>query len=42
MKCILLCGLIERENLTILRIGWDSAAVLVVYVGAMTVLYFIG
>jgi cation:H+ antiporter len=42
MKCIYLWGLLEREDRVVLGIGWDSAAVVVVYVGAMTVLYFIG
>jgi cation:H+ antiporter len=35
-----LWGLMERENRTVLGIGWDSAAVLLVYLGGMAVLYF--
>lgn len=40
MTCIYLWGLMERENRTVLGVGWDSAAALAVYLGAMTVLYF--
>jgi cation:H+ antiporter len=40
MTCIYLWGLMERENRTVLRVGWDSAAISLVYVGGMTVLYF--
>ncbi|HEX2194334.1 MAG TPA: sodium:calcium antiporter [Candidatus Limnocylindria bacterium] len=40
MTSIYLWGLMERENRTVLGIGWDSAAVLVVYLGGMGVLYF--
>jgi cation:H+ antiporter len=39
MTCIYLWGLIERENRSVLGIGWDSAAVVVVYLGGMVVLY---
>jgi cation:H+ antiporter len=41
MTCIYLWGLSERENRTVLGVGWDSAAALLVYVGGMTVLYII-
>jgi cation:H+ antiporter len=41
MTCIYLWGLMERENRTVLGIGWDSAAALLVYLGAMVVLYVI-
>lgn len=41
MTCIYLWGLMERENRTVRGIGWDSAAAAVVYVGGMTVLYFL-
>lgn len=40
MTCIYLWGLMERENRTVLRLGWDSAAASLVYLGGMTVLYF--
>jgi cation:H+ antiporter len=40
MTSIYLWGLMERENRTVLGIGWDSAAVLLVYLGGMAVLYF--
>lgn len=40
MTCIYLVGLMERENRTVLGIGWDSATAVVAYSGAMTVLYF--
>jgi cation:H+ antiporter len=40
LTCIYLWGLMEREDRTILRVGWDSVACLVVYAGGMTVLYF--
>jgi cation:H+ antiporter len=39
MTGIYLWGLMERENRTILGVGWDSFATLVIYVGAMAVLY---
>jgi cation:H+ antiporter len=42
MTCIYLWGLMERENRSILGVGWDSAAVLLVYGGGMVVLYHIG
>jgi cation:H+ antiporter len=41
MTCVYLWGLIERENRTVLGIGWDSAVVLLVYAVAMSVLYAI-
>lgn len=39
MTCIYLWGLLEHEDRTVAGIGWDSAAVIVVYVGGMAVLY---
>lgn len=39
MTCMYLWGLMERENRTVLGVGWDSAAVVVVYLGGMVVLY---
>lgn len=41
MTCCYLWGLLEREDRSVFGIGWDSAAALVLYVGGMTVLYFI-
>jgi cation:H+ antiporter len=41
MTCFYLWGLMERENRTLLRVGWDSAAAAVTYGGGMAVLYFI-
>jgi cation:H+ antiporter len=41
MTCIYLWGLMERENRTVWRMGGDSFAVLIVYLGGVTVLYFI-
>lgn len=38
---IYLFGMLERQDRTVLGIGWDSAAVVVVYIGGMAVLYFI-
>lgn len=40
MTCIYLWGLMERENRTVLGVGWDSAAALGFYLASMTVLYF--
>lgn len=40
MTCIFLWGLMERENRTILGVGWDSAAASLVYAGGVAVLYF--
>lgn len=39
MTGIYLWGLMERENRTILGVGWDSFGTLVIYLGAMAVLY---
>jgi cation:H+ antiporter len=41
MTCIYLWGLMERENRTIWLTGTDSVVVLSVYLGGVTVLYFI-
>ena len=41
MTCIYLWGLMERQNKTVLGIGRDSAAAVLVYAGAMAVLYFL-
>lgn len=41
MTCLYLWGLVERENRTVGRLGWDSVAALIVYAGGVTVLYFI-
>jgi cation:H+ antiporter len=41
MTCLYLWGLMERENRTVLGIGWDSAAAVAVYLGGMAVLYVI-
>ncbi|MHB0913844.1 MAG: sodium:calcium antiporter [Armatimonadota bacterium] len=39
--CVYLWGLLEHENRTLYRIGWDSAIVLLLYLGGYTVLYFL-
>jgi cation:H+ antiporter len=39
MTCIYLWGLMEHENRVAFGVGWDSAAVISLYVGAMAVLY---
>jgi cation:H+ antiporter len=39
MTCIYLGGLVERQNRTVLGVGWDSAAAVALYVGAMAVLF---
>lgn len=39
MTCFYLLGLMERQNRTILSVGWDSAAAAVVYLAGMGVLY---
>lgn len=39
--CIFLWGLLEREDRTVYRIGWDSAAVSVLYVAGLVVLYYL-
>lgn len=41
MTCIYVWGMIEREDRTVLRLGWDSVVVTLVYGVGMTVLYFI-
>jgi cation:H+ antiporter len=41
LTCIYLWGLMERQNRSARHIGWDSLAVLVVYIGGVAVLYFI-
>jgi cation:H+ antiporter len=41
MTCVYLVGLMERENRTVFGVGWDSAFVVVIYVGSMAVLYFL-
>ena len=41
MTCLYLWGLMERQNRTILRLGWDSAAAVLVYIGGVAVLYVI-
>lgn len=39
LTCVYLWGLLERENRSVGRLGWDSAAVLVLYVGGLGVMY---
>lgn len=39
VTCIYLWGLLEREDRTVWRIGWDSTAVVVVYAGTLVVLF---
>jgi cation:H+ antiporter len=41
MTGIYLSGMLERQDRTVLGVGWDSAAAVVVYIGGMSVLYFI-
>jgi cation:H+ antiporter len=41
MTSIYLWGMLERQDRTVLGVGWDSAAAVVVYIGGMAVLYFI-
>jgi cation:H+ antiporter len=41
MTSIYLWGMLERQDRTVLGVGWDSAAAVLVYTGGMTVLYFI-
>lgn len=41
MTCLFLLGLVERENKTVGRLGWDSVAALLLYAGGVAVLYFI-
>ena len=38
---IYLWGMLERQDRTVLGVGWDSAAAVLVYTGGMTVLYLI-
>ena len=40
MTCLYLWGLMERDNRTVVRVGWDSALAALTYAGAMVVLYF--
>jgi len=39
LTCVYLWGLLERENRSVGPLGWDSAAVLVLYIGGLGVLY---
>jgi len=39
MSAVYIVGLVERRDRTILRMGWDSAVVLVLYLGGLAVLY---
>ena len=41
VTCLYLWGLLERRNRTVLRMGVDSALVLLVYAGGLVVLYLI-
>jgi cation:H+ antiporter len=41
MTAIYLSGLLERQDRSVLGVGWDSAAAALVYIGGMGVLYFI-
>jgi cation:H+ antiporter len=41
MTSIYLWGMLERRDRTVLSVGWDSAAALLVYIGGMTVLFFL-
>ena len=41
VTAIFMAGLAERRDRTILRMGWDSASVLLVYLGGLVVLYFL-
>ncbi|HEX2225561.1 MAG TPA: sodium:calcium antiporter [Candidatus Binatia bacterium] len=40
MTSIYLWGMLERQDRTVFGMGWDSAAAAVVYLGGMTVLFF--
>jgi cation:H+ antiporter len=42
LTCIYLWGLLERDDRSIMRVGWDSAAVICLYFGGMAVLYTLG
>jgi cation:H+ antiporter len=39
VTAIYLAGMIERRDRTVLRMGYDSLAVVVVYLGGVTLLY---
>ena len=39
LTTLFLIGVLERRDRTILRMGYDSAAVLVVYFGGLAILY---
>jgi cation:H+ antiporter len=41
VTCVYLWGLLERQDRTILRVGWDSAAVLVMALGGTGVMYWL-
>jgi cation:H+ antiporter len=41
MTSIYLLGMLERQDRTVLGVGWDSAAAVLIYIGGMAVLYFI-
>jgi cation:H+ antiporter len=41
MTCIYVLGLVERQNRTILGVGWDSVAAAALYAGGMLVLYLV-
>jgi cation:H+ antiporter len=41
LNCIYLWGLLERENRTILRMGWDAAAVIVLALGGYWIIYLL-
>lgn len=41
MTCVYLWGLMERENRTVFRLGWDSALALGIYVCGLAVMYLI-
>jgi cation:H+ antiporter len=42
MTSIYLWGMLERRDQTFLKVGLDSATAVIVYLGGMTVLYFLG
>jgi cation:H+ antiporter len=42
LTCIYLWGLLEREDRSLGRLGWDSVAVVAVYLGGTTILYRLG
>jgi cation:H+ antiporter len=41
VTCVYLWGLLERQDRTVLRAGWDSAIVLVFYLGSLVGLYLL-